>query len=234
MNNENSTSNAPRKMSRVRRGSVAPSGRSRKFSCITYLPQVKLELCLLQHMSQIRCYAYAYHDKDKKEDGTLKEPHFHLVIVTHNTCSISSIRRWFSGYVDEKGMDITTTAQICTDVFQMYDYLTHSTKEARAEEKYQYDKSIVITNDFDYFAKGIGADDDNILLATESLLKGAKVRDVGKRYGRDFILHYNTIKSYVNDVQRFEKYNMTLEDIVDREYDLEIIRLNGGVVENGK
>ena len=149
-----------------------------------------------------------------------------MVIVTHNTCSLSAIRRWFSGHYDDKGMEITTTAQICSDVFTMYDYLTHNTKEARTDGKYQYDKSIVITNDIEYFEKGRGADDDNILLACESLLNGAKVRDLGKRYGRDFILHFNQIKTYVNAVQRYEKYNMTLEDILDREYEMELFNLN--------
>lgn len=231
MSNENSTTNKP--LRRIRRGSNAMSGRVRKFSLITYLPQIKLELCLLEHMSQIRCYAYIFHDKDLKEDGTLKEPHYHLIIITHTTCSISAVRRWFKGHVDEKGMEITTTAQVCSDVFEMYDYMTHSTAEARSQGKYQYDKSLMFSNDYEYFEKGRGVDDDNILLACESLLKGAKVRDLGKRYGRDFILHFNQIKTYVNAVQRFEKYNMTLEDILDREYEMEIFNLNEGKKRNG-
>ena len=115
------------------------SGRSRKFSCITYLSEIQLKVCLLAHSSQIRYYAYALHDKDIREDGTLKEPHIHLILITYNTCSISAIRRWFSGYVDNNG-PITTTAQSCSDVFSMYDYLTHNTKECIALGKYQYDK----------------------------------------------------------------------------------------------
>lgn len=166
-----------------------------------------MKLCLIQHTNQIRVYAYAYHDKDKREDGTLKEPHFHLILITYNTCSLSAVRRWFSGYVDKNG-DITTTAQACTDVFQMYDYLTHK----HDKDKYQYDDSIVISNDKDYFKANERSEYDNITLATEMLITGAKVRDLGRIFGRDFILHFNAIKSYVNDVMRFEKYGMSLEE----------------------
>ena len=223
MSNENSTTNTPR---RIRRGCNAPSGRARKFSCITYLNELQLKVCLLKHPNQIRVYAYAYHDKDLKEDGTLKEPHFHLILITYNTCSVSAIRRWFTGYVDEKGMEITTTAQICSDVFEMYDYLTHSTRKAIEDGKYQYDKSIIQTNDPLYFQADEESDFDSVTLATEMLLKGRNVRDLGKIFGRDFILHYNTIKQYANDVIRHEKYNMSFEDVVDREYEMELYKLN--------
>lgn len=215
MSNENSTSNAPRRRY-IRTGANAPSGRSRKFSCITYLSEMQLKVCLMRHINQIRVYAYAFHDKDTKEDGTLKEPHIHLIIVTHNTCSISSIRRWFGGYVDEKGMEITTTAQACSDVFSMYDYLTHNTREAREAGKYQYDKSIIKTNDRDgYFLASEESEYDSITLATEALLNGANIRDLGKRYGRDFILHYGQIIQYVSDICEWERHKREYNDIED-------------------
>ncbi len=234
MSNENSTTNIPRLSNqprRIRRGSSSSTGRARKFSCITYLSELQLQVCLLAHAEQIRCYAYAYHDKDVREDGTLKEPHIHLIIVTYNTCTVSAIRRWFKGYVDKNG-DITTTAQICNDVFEMYDYLTHSTKEAREQGKYQYEKDIVKCNDTAiktrYFQASAESEYDNITLATEMLLKGEKVRDLGKIFGRDFILHYSAIKNYCNDVLRFCKYGDTFEDILEKEYETEIELLNRG------
>lgn len=223
MSNENSTTNIPR---RIRRGSNAPSGRARKFSCITYLNELQLKVCLLKHPNQIRVHAYAYHDKDVKEDGTLKEPHFHLILITYNAHSVSAIRRWFWGYVDSTGKEITTTAQICSDVFEMYDYLTHSTRKAIEDGKYQYEKDIVQTNDPKYFQGSDESEFDSVTIATEMLLNGRKVRDLGKIFGRDFILHYNTIRQYANDVMRLEKYNMTLEDVLEREYEMELLKLN--------
>lgn len=232
MSNENSTTNKPLRGRYIRRGSNANSGRVRKFSLITYLPQIKFEVALLAHMNQIRSYAYIYHDKDVKEDGTPKEPHLHLLLVTHNNCTVSAVKRWFKG-TDEKGMEVNTLCEIPHDIFELYDYLTHSRPEDKALGKYQYDKSLLISNDYKFFEMAQGYDDDNILLACESLLNGANVRDLGKRYGRDFILHFPQIKNYVNAVQRFEKYNMTLEDILDREYEMEIFNLNEGKKGNG-
>lgn len=232
MSNETSTVNSPRKKqakasTRVRRGASPNSGRSRKFSCITYLSEEQLKVKLLEHSNQIRIYAYAYHDKDTKEDGSLKTPHFHVVLVLYNPCTISAVRRWFSGYCDDNG-DITTTAQICSDVYQSYDYLTHSTKEAKAQGKFQYDKKIIKTNDKSrYFQAGSEAEFDNITLATEMLIKKQSgIRDVAKIFGRDFIVHYGTIRQYLNDVIRCENHNMSLEDVFEREYELEIIDLN--------
>lgn len=197
MSNENSTTNAPR---RIRVGGNAGSGRVRKFSCITYLTEEQLLLCLVRHVNQIRSCAYAFHDKDTRDDGTLKEPHFHLVIVTYNTCTVSSVRRWFAGYCDSNG-DITTTAQICSDVFTMYDYLTHNTRESIQQNKYRYDSSIVkIIGEQDYFQATERTEYDNITLACEMLLNGRTIHDCGKIFGRDFILHYNAIKTYLSDV----------------------------------
>lgn len=224
MSNETSSTNRPPYVNR--------SGRSRKFSCITYLDRLRLDLCLMHHSNQIRAYAYAYHDKDVKEDGTLKEPHYHLVIVTYTTCTCSAVRRWFSGFQDDKGLDITTTSQICSDVFQMYDYLTHNTFECKQLGKYQYSKDIVKSNDFDYFKGDERSSYDNITLACEMLLHGDSVHDVAKIFGRDFILHYNAIKNYVNDVMKHRKYHTNLELELEREYNTEISILNGDYKSN--
>lgn len=203
MSNETSTSNRPPLKLKN------SSGRYRKFSCITYLDEEWLKLRLLQHERQIRAYAYAYHDKDVKEDGTLKESHIHLLIVTYNACSLSAIRRWFDGFVQD-GKDVTTTAQKMTDEYEMFKYLTHDTLTARAENKYRYDKSIVKSNDLGYFKANEQSNYDNIQLACEMLLKGTSLHDCGRMFGRDFILHYRAIKDYLCDVRLWEN-----EDISD-------------------
>lgn len=221
MSNENNTTNSPRK--RLVRNSVS---RSRRFSCITYLTELQLKACILRHINQIRYYAYAYHDKDVREDGTLKIPHFHIILVTYNTCTLSAIRRWFSGYTDING-DINTTSQICSDVYTMYDYLTHTTKEAIDSGKFVYDKSIVKTNDTDgFFRANEESEYDSITLALENLIKGTDIHTLCKRYGRDFILHYNAIKQVYSDITRCDKYNMTLDDILQEEFENNLLEMN--------
>lgn len=212
---------------RVRNGSNPSSGRGRKFSCVTYLTETQLQSRLADHKEQIRVYSYAYHDKDVREDGTLKELHCHIVIVTYNTCTISSLQRWFKAD-DEEGKPINTMVQICNDVYKMYDYLTHSTVDAVAAGKYQYDKSIIVSNDDEgYFQASPSSNYDNILLATEMLLKGYSVREVGRKFGRDFIIHYRAVENYVFRVLEQQKYGESLKEIQEKEYQRELDRLNG-------
>lgn len=200
MSDETSTTNRPPHIN-----SVSNSGRSRKFSLITYLSETQLKCKLLEHSEQIRIYAYAYHDKDVFDDGKPKEPHFHVVIVTFNPKTVSAVRRWFSGYVDENG-EITTTAQICRDVYNSYDYLTHNTKECRALGKYQYDSSIIVTNDNERFFKASPSSDfDNVTLAVEMLINGHHPHDVMRIFGRDFVYHYGQVRTLVRDIIKFEK-----------------------------
>lgn len=177
------------------------SKRYRKFSCITYLNETQLNRCLNEHSNQIRVYAYAYHDKDVREDGTLKGPHYHVILITYCTCTLSAVRRWFSGYV-QNGKDVTTTAQNCTDVFEMYDYLIHDTLQAKSDGKYQYDASIRVTNDEEYFKANDVSNFDNITLALCDLQNGVPLDDIAKRYGRDFIIHYGHLKTLFNDIQK--------------------------------
>lgn len=225
MSNETSSTNRPPKLS-VSRGSS--SSRYRYFSCVTYLDTLRFELALMAHSRQIRAYAYAYHDKDVKEDGTPKEPHLHFVIVTYTTCTESAVQRWFGRPLDDKGQEINTFVQHVTgNIYERFDYLTHNTPEARALGKYQYDKEIVKSNDFGYFKADERSNYDNITLASEMLLHGDSVHNVAKIFGRDFILHYNSIKNYVNDVMIHRKYHSNLEKELERVYDTELSILNG-------
>ena len=127
MSNENSNTNRPPYKNK------GGSGRYRKFSCITYLDVEFLKLRLFQHEKQIRAYAYAYHDKDTNEDGALKEPHIHLLIITYNTCTISAIRRWFSGFI-QNGKDVNTIVQKLTDEFEKAE--THRIKIVKLTENF--------------------------------------------------------------------------------------------------
>lgn len=193
------------------------TGRYRKFSCITYLDEEFLKIRLLQHENQIRAYAYAYHDKDTREDGSLKEPHIHILIVTHTTCTISAIRRWFAGFY-ENGKEITTTAQKMGDEYECFDYLTHSTAKAIADGKYQYDRSIVKSNNFGFFKADDESTWDNIQLACEMIMRGVSIHDCGKKFGRDFILHYRQIKDYLCDVKLWENEQINgFDELITRQ-----------------
>lgn len=192
--------------------------RSRKFSCITYLNETQLNACLSKHFNQIRAYEYIFHDLDTWTEydeeknpshvcGHLKEPHFHLIIVTFHQCTISAIRKWFSGFVDENG-DITTTAQVVSDIDALDEYLTHRDKKSRAEGKVLYPLENIVSSDPKYFGSYLERDYDNSTIAVELLLKGVPIKTIAQMFGKDFIYHYSQIKQVVNDIQVCEKHNI--------------------------
>ena len=192
--------------------------RTRKFCAITYLNQFQIIKCLTEHINQIRAYAFIYHDKDTytEEDvydgcgyvvGDLKQPHYHLIVITYNACTVSAVKRWFGGYIDKNG-SINTNVQLCNDIYAYDDYLCHEDKKSIAEGKFHYNRDNVVYSNRDFFKANECCEYDNSLLAAEMLLKGVPLRTVGKIFGKDIIYHYSQIKQYVNDVQVFEKHNI--------------------------
>lgn len=194
MSNEKDSTNRPLKMKK------GTNDRSRNFSLTSYLDEQQLQMCLLQHSNQIKVYAYALHDKDKNEDGTEKEPHFHIILCLYNATSITAVRRWFSGYKDKDNKDINTLGQKCNNIFSAYDYLTHNTPQSIEQGKYQYSKDIIKTNNLKYFKASEESEFDNMTLAIIDMLNNVPLRVLFKKYGRDFIIHYSSCSKIVGDI----------------------------------
>ena len=208
MSNEKDSTNRPPKSKKSLRNPLKPkkssSGRSRNFCLDSYLIEEQIQLVLLQHSNQIKVYAYALHDKDKYEDGSIKEPHYHIVLCLYNATTVSAVRRWFSGFTDEEGKNINTLGQISDDVFNSYDYLTHNTRKAIEEGKYLYSKDIIHTNNQKYFKANEDYEYDNMTLAIMDMLNNVPLKILFKKYGRDFIIHYSACSKIVGDILLYE------------------------------
>ena len=192
MSNENSTVNSPRQQ------------RSRNFALSTYLSKEQVKDVLFRHDKQIKAYAYIEHNKDLNEDKTPKENHIHILLRTINNITVDNVRNWFKGYTDLKGLPINTLGQVMHDITSSFEYLTHNTEQAKADGKYLYDENEVISNDLGYFKNNTEHTEDNITLAILELCEGVPLKEVATKYGRDFIIHYQSIKMLFNDIQRQE------------------------------
>ena len=190
MSNENSSINRPP----VKR-------RTRSFSLVTYLDVFQVQDVLLKHDKQIKAYAFIEHDRDVDENGEIKPRHIHILIRLIQARTVSDVCNWFSGFFDYKGLGINTLCQEMHDISNSYLYLTHSTAQALEQGKFQYSSNDIFTNDREFFEKASYIDEDNITLAVTELLEGKPLKEVALKYGRDFILHYHSIRLLFNDIQ---------------------------------
>lgn len=179
-----------------------PLKRYRSFSCISYLSKEQIQQVLLNKDNNIRAYAYILHDRDEG-----KEPHYHILIRTVNATTCQAVKKWFNGYSDILGMNINTMVQPMHDIVSSFEYLTHSTEQAIQDGKYQYSKDLIISNNIELWENTQELEQDNISLAVADLLGGIPLSTVALKYGRDFIIHYQSIKMLINDITKGEFFN---------------------------
>lgn len=179
-----------------------PPKRSRWFSIRTYFSHRQLDLFLMHRTGgTIRHWAYCYHDKEECE------PHFHIVLNLTNARTLEDVEKWFSGFHDEKGMEITKFVELLdnrSSYVNSYEYLLHLTSKAREEKKHIYDKSERIVDDLDFWENYEYSPTRSIL--TEAVLRlhsgDINVKQAVKEYGRDFIIHYRQICELLKDLRK--------------------------------
>lgn len=179
------------------------ANRGRNFFLITYLDEIQIQMVLCEHANHIKAVAYIYHDKDVEEDGTLKEPHYHVLLCLYTQRYKSSVKNWFYRFENKDGELINTLSQVCADVPESYRYLTHSDKGSR--DKYQYNRGDIKGVNLEYFGKYDEQDKDTALNALEDLLNGCTCRQVFERYGRDAIYHISALMQCYHLVKDEEK-----------------------------
>lgn len=141
-------------------------------------------------------YAYILHDRDVKEDGSPKESHYHFLFVLRRSRRLSDIQSCM-----KKVLQGNVLLQSCHSVPDAYDYLTHEDEDNKAS----YNESdIVSSSDKSYWKPdpSVNYGDkscDSIMSAYLDLLNSMPLTECAKKYGRDFIIHYNHIKSLLLD-----------------------------------
>lgn len=106
---------------------------------IEYLTKDQLLKALADHKADIECFAYVLHDKDQNEDGTLKKPHWHIMLKLYKSRRRSDVAKWFG--LSESYVQDSRSGKYD----DMLLYLIHE----NAPEKYQY-KTEEVSSNFDY------------------------------------------------------------------------------------
>lgn len=141
-------------------------------------------------------FAYILHDRDVKDDGTLKEPHFHFLFVLRRSRRLSDILSCM-----KKILNGNVRLQPCHSVSGSYGYLTHENEDS----KVHYDESSIVSSADSTYWKACSSSSecdkssDTIMSAYLDLLNSMPLTECAKKYGRDFIIHYNHIKSLLLD-----------------------------------
>lgn len=183
MNNEKDSTNRPR--------------RTRKFSAVTYLDEQQIKEVLQKHNKNIKAYAYILHDKD-----TNKKPHRHLLLTTINATTKTAVKAWFSGYADSSGLPINTMIEEMHDSYSSWCYLVHKDSSGnKIEGKAEYNLEDIKSFNKEIYIDEVSNDKDTITCAVVDLLDGLTLKEVAIKYGRDFIIHYHSIKLLLNDIQ---------------------------------
>lgn len=145
-------------------------------------------------------YAYILHDRDVKDDGTPKEPHYHFLLVLRRSRRLADIQSCM-----KKTLQGNVMLQSCHSVLASYGYLTHENDD----NKFSYDESSIVSSaDSSFWKANTSSNDfdissDTIMTAYLDLLNSMPLKECARKYGRDFIIHYNHIKTLLLDSGMF-------------------------------
>ena len=170
------------------------AARSRKFSLSSYIPLDDIER-FLKSARWIQHYAYAYHDKDVKADGTPKEPHTHILLYTYDGKSSSAICKIFNRYAQSicanDAKPEQTLCEIMVDSVHMWRYLLHLDDP----DKYQYEESRRICDDVGYWKSMERTEcltectSNKALQIMQDLEDGISTMEMVRRYGREWVIN---------------------------------------------
>lgn len=160
----------------------------------TYLSPAEFHYAL----DKMSHWAYIYHDRDYKDDGTLKEPHYHIV------ARYSNFRTGFAVLKDFVGNQ-NSFCEKCKSLQASYDYLTHKNEP----DKTLYDDIEIVHHNPVYWESFIPSVRDRTSLdLVEDLLSESALdlREMAKKYGRDFIKNYKAYLDFRETVKYHPKH----------------------------
>lgn len=168
--------------------------RSREFSLIVYMSSTELRNCIasLQLYHNLKHFAFIMHDKDKKEDGTPKEPHYHLYLYFTNARELKGTYWLIKSYTKSNVM-----IEAVRDRYTLVnEYFIHKDNP----EKYQYNKDEIIMDDEGFF-RGTKEENRTVELL-QDIINGTSLLEMATKYGRDYIINRERYESYARELKK--------------------------------
>lgn len=145
-------------------------------------------LDFIDKSNYVEHYAYIHHDSDDCE------PHYHFLFCLARSRRLSDV---LSSIKKEGSTNVFVES--CSSPSSIVRYFVH----ADNPDKHQYSvDSVVSDTDLSYFdslSREKPVKEDNVLNAFLDLVDGMPIIECSKKYGRDFIIHYNHIKALLLD-----------------------------------
>lgn len=151
-------------------------------------------------LSSATNYAYILHDKDVKEDGTPKPPHYHVLLHFPNAKTKSAIRKLTE--LDKLDSDTTMLSEKLDNPHGAFKYLTHDTKKAVDDKKHKYDESEIVTNDLLYWLESAKDETKPHQEFLDDLLNDEFSHyNLACKYGRDYMKNYRSYSDFAREVK---------------------------------
>lgn len=180
------------------------SYRTTLWSIVTY--PTEADLFRLGIENRIRTYAYIRHDKDILEDGTPKEPHYHVLLSLVDTKAQQQVVNWLKREVFCSGCNVL--AQPIKSRASAWRYLCHLDNP----EKVQYSPDEIQTNKRAYWERPetMGADKEAANAFFLHDLMTLSPVELARRYGRDYIKNFDRYHAFVRAF--YDSYMNTLRN----------------------
>lgn len=145
-------------------------------------------LSFLDKTSYVEHYAFIYHDSDDSE------PHYHFLLCLARSRRLSDVLN----SIKKEGTS-NVLVESCLSPSSIVRYFVH----ADDSDKFQYSVDCIVSDTdlsyFDSLPREKPVKEDFVLNAFLDLTDSLPVSVCAKKYGRDFIIHYNHIKALLLD-----------------------------------
>lgn len=158
---------------------------------------------------EIGCtYFFILHDKDINENEIFKYNHYHAILILNKKRTLNSLLKEiissFAPFVNDKLISNLFECKCCYSLYGSIQYLTHKNE---SEEKYKYDVSSVISNNYNLFNLYYNNGDtdltiediDNIIVSSGGSYKFIIYKVGMKQFTRNFKVIEKLYKYYYGD-----------------------------------